>query len=63
MKKRYQRKPANQYTCLCGQPAVKWQNGGFGCKRCIEIESDKGYNRDFAGLRPTLETLKLTSPV
>ena len=55
MKKRYQRRPASEYRCLCGNQAVKWSNG-FACQRCIDIESNKSFGRDVCGVRPTHET-------
>lgn len=24
--------------CACGNPAVKWIRGAYGCQRCIDIE-------------------------
>jgi len=56
MKQRYQRGPAAKYRCLCGNQAVKWLNGGYACKRCIEIEKDYHLSRAFSGVRATHET-------
>jgi len=61
-KKKYQRKPADQYHCLCGNQAYRWKNGPV-CKRCDKLENSKAFNKETSGVNPTHESLWAISPV
>lgn len=48
---RHQKKMASNapHTCACGEPAVQYKRGDWGCDRCIAIEDAQEYERQGEG--------------